>query len=121
MRTKHTIGVAFVFAGVLAVSACGSQTADVIDRPATHPAAVSCRGRSNFELSLVSDRGGQPTPVRAAMWFAGHGGVAGIPRAGWRLTSRTGQQAVAKSGHVIVHVIEGPDRTWQVDSGSTCS
>jgi hypothetical protein len=70
---------------------------------------------------LVSDLGGQPTPVRAAQWFARHGGVPGIPLAGWREIRRQGRSAVVVSGPVTVHVIQGPDLTWQVDSGERCA
>jgi hypothetical protein len=75
---------------------------------------------SGFALSLVSDRGGQPTPVRAAEWFARHGGVSGIPAGGWREIRREGSGAVVASGPVTVHAVQGPDRTWQVDSGERC-
>jgi hypothetical protein len=70
---------------------------------------------------LVSDRGGQPTPIRAAQWFARHGGVPGIPDQGWRVISRDDGSALVASGSVRVHVIQGPDRTWQVDSGERCA
>jgi len=130
MKTRSATAVAFVAAGLLAVPACGSRTesiggfaapAPMARHAAVHPAAASCPDRSNFELSLVSGLRGEPTPLRAAMWFARHGDVAGVPLTGWRVVSRTGSQALAKSGPATVHVIEGPDRTWQVDSGSTCA
>lgn len=72
-------------------------------------------------MSLVSDRGGQPTPVRAAQWFARHGGVPGIPLAGWRQISGGAAAAVVASGPVTLHVVQGPDLTWQVDSGERCA
>ena len=84
-----------------------------------------CRGlvlrqRIRIRLSLVSDRGGQPTPAAAAAWFARHGGLTGIPAQGWRQLSRSGSGATVESGAVTLHVIQGPDRTWQVDSGNRC-
>lgn len=109
----------FVLACLLAVPACGAT--------ATRPAAAapapgsSCAAGSAFALSLVSDRGGQPTPVAAAAWFARHGGVPGIPAAGWRETGRNASGATVQSGSVSLHVLQGPDQTWQVDSGSRCS
>src|SRR5450755_1391607 len=109
-----------MFAWLLVMAACGSgaaQTAPV----AQVAAGSSCASRSGFELSLVSDRGGQPAPVAAALWFARHGGVPGIPAAGWRQVSRHGGGATVESGPVTLHVIQGPDRTWLVDSGSRCS
>lgn len=115
------------------VSACGvaavkaaepridATAAAATPATAASPAAAdSCQGGSGFALSLVSDRGGQPTPVKAAYWFASHGGVPAIPATGWRRVSRGGTSALVKSGNVTLHVIEGPDRTWQVDSGERC-
>ena len=69
----------------------------------------------------MSDRGGQPTPVRAAEWLAQHGGVPGIPIGGWREINRRDGNALVESGPVTLHVIEGPDHTWQVDSGERCA
>ena len=89
--------------------------------PTAATARSACASGSAFALSLVSDRGGQPTPVSAAAWFARHGGVAGIPARGWRQASRQGRDATVRSGPVTLHAVQGPDRTWQVDSGSWCS
>jgi hypothetical protein len=95
--------------------------AEVAQAPAAHVSTSACRTGSGFALSLASDRGGQRSPVRAASWFARHGGVPGIPHSGWRQVSRIGKAAVVKSGMVTLHVIQGPDRTWQVDSGHFCA
>jgi hypothetical protein len=84
-------------------------------------ARPACANGSAFALSLVSDRGGQPTPVAAAAWFARHGGVAGVPARGWREVGRHGRGATVLSGPIVLHVVQGPDRTWQVDSGNWCS
>jgi hypothetical protein len=128
MALHRAVSGGWVLACLLAVSACGSGSA--------HPAAAqvtqvtpgtaatarpACASGSAFALSLVSDRGGQPTPVAAAAWFARHGGVAGVPARGWRQASRHGRDAAVRSGPVTVHAVQGPDRTWQVDSGSWCS
>jgi hypothetical protein len=86
----------------------------------TPAAGASCRTGSGFALSLVSDRGGQPTPVEAAYWFARHGGVPAMPVTGWQLAGRSGTSATVKSGDVTLHAIQGPDGTWQVDSGEQC-
>lgn len=116
----------------LGVSACGVRGAGVnrpqpdvspaaaTSRSATSEAATSCSSGSGFALSLVSDRGGQATPIAAAYWFARHGGVPGIPKTGWHQSSRAGETAEVASGGVRLHVIEGPDHTWQVDSGESC-
>jgi hypothetical protein len=72
---------------------------------------------SGFALSLASDRGGQSSPINAAVWFAQHGAVPGIPKTGWKEVSAGKAEATVQSGGVHLHVIEGPDQTWQVDSG----
>ena len=111
-----------IVACLLAASACGSGNAQSAAVPVTAaPASSACPSGSAFALSLVSDRGGQPAPVAAAAWFARHGGVAGVPARGWREVSRHGRGATVRSGPVTLHVVQGPDRTWQVDSGSWCS
>jgi hypothetical protein len=120
MRWGRNLAGSCLFAGLLAATACGSDAAPAAPAPLVHAAASSCANRSGFALSLVSDRGGEPTPVAAAAWFAGHGGVTGIPAQGWRQVSRGGSGATVESGTVTLHVIQGPDRTWQVDSGNRC-
>ena len=117
-----------ILACLLAASACGSNSAQSAAAQAARAAPVTaattrsaCASGSAFALSLVSDRGGQPTPVAAAAWFARHGGVAGVPDGGWREAGRHGSSATVQSGRVTLHVVQGPDRTWQVDSGSWCS
>jgi hypothetical protein len=111
-----------IVACLIAVSACGSGSAHSATVPVTATTATSaCASGSAFALSLVSDRGGQPAPVAAAVWFARHGGVAGVPARGWRVAGRHGRGATVRSGPVTLHVVQGPDRTWQVDSGSWCS
>jgi hypothetical protein len=112
----------FLLVGLLAIAACGSDAAPAAPAPVVHAAGSSCANGSGFALSLVSDRGGQPTPVAAAAWFARHGGLTGIPAQGWRQVSRSrsGSGATVGSGAVTLHVVQGPDRTWQVDSGSRC-
>jgi len=109
-----------LFAALLAIAGCGSDAAPAAPVPAVHAAGSSCANGSGFALSLVSDRGGQPTPAAAAAWFARHGGLTGIPAEGWRQVSRSGSSVTVESGPVTLHVIQGPDRTWQVDSGNRC-
>ena len=118
-------------AGLVAVGAALWGTASCGTAPQPRPAAetssaataaaapvhADCRG---FSLSLVSDRGGQPTPVAAAVWFAAHGGVGDVPRSGWHEEGPDETGVVLRSGLATVHVIQGSDRTWQVDSGQSC-
>ena len=51
--------------------------------------ASRCAKASGFDLSLVSNLHGQPTPLTAAMWFSEHGRIVGIPQHGWRMISRS--------------------------------
>ena len=82
--------------------------------------APNCSTFSGFELSLASDRGGQPSPARAAEWFAVHGGVPNIPAVGWVKASTDGDGVSVYSGRTILHVIQGTGGTWLVDSGKHC-
>src|SRR5262245_28253093 len=121
----HPVAVGGCIAAcLLAASACGSNRTQSTPTRAAPPAAATaspgCASGSASALSLVSDRGGQPSPVAAAAWFARHGGVAGVPGRGWRQASRHGLGATVRSGLVTLHVVQGPDRTWQVDGGSWC-
>ena len=111
-----------IVACLLTATACGSGSSQPAAAPVPAATARSgCASGSAFALSLVSDRGGQPTPAAAAAWFARHGDVAGVPERGWREAGRHGRSATVRSGPVTLHVVQGPDRTWQVDSGSWCS
>jgi hypothetical protein len=83
-------------------------------------ASASASSCSGFSLSLASSTGGQPSPVAAAEWFARHDQVAGTPAGGWHVVSQGTAEASVQSGAVELHVIEGPDQTWQVDSGTNC-
>jgi hypothetical protein len=133
MRRQLLFGACGGLVCALGVSACGVRAVDVnraqpdispaaaTSHSVTPAATASCGSGSGFALSLVSNTGGQPTPVSAAYWFARHGGVPGIPKTGWRQASHAGKTAEVESGHVTLHVIEGPDDRWQVDSGETCS
>ena len=68
-------------------------------------------------------RPGRPADAgpAAAAWFARHGDVGGVPDRGWQQAGRHGRSATVRSGPVTLHVVQGSDRTWQVDSGSWCS
>lgn len=100
---------------------CGStQTISSLDSAllatpgASSSPSPACSG---FALSLASDRGGQSSPIDAAVWFAQHGSVQGVPNTGWKEVSTGKAEATVQSGGVQLHVLEGPDQTWQVDSG----
>jgi hypothetical protein len=104
-------------AGCGSVSATGSPA----HSPSASAAAQPCAKSSGFQLSLASDRGGRAGPVAAALWFAQHGGVGGVPAHGWRVTSRRAHAAVVTSGSLVLHAQQGSDRTWQIDSGYRCA
>ena len=56
--------------------------------------------------------------MAAATWFAVHGGVAGVPRSGWHETDRDQNGATVTTDGATLHAMQGPDGTWQIDSGS---
>lgn len=126
MKPSHAVTGGLALVAVLATGACGSRfgggrqmhAADAA--PPASATTSACPSGSGFALSLAPGTGGQPTPVRAAEWFAHHGGVQGIPDAGWHEVSRGNGGAVVASGAVRLHVIQGADREWQVDSGERC-
>jgi hypothetical protein len=102
----------------------GGPSAPTMRVPAP-PAAVNappaCSVHSGFELSLAHDFGGQPSPVKAAEWFARHGGVPNIPRLGWHESNRDGRGATVYSEGTRLSVVQGSDGTWQVDGGLLCT
>jgi hypothetical protein len=109
---------------LVTLAGCGSASTtgeSPAHRPSVSAAAQPCAKGSGFELSLASDQDGQAGPVAAARWFAQHGGVAGIPAHGWRVTSRSAHAAVVTSGPLVLHAQQGSDGTWQIDSGYHCS
>jgi hypothetical protein len=91
--------------------------------PATSQPALGCPGGTSigFELDLVSSSGGSPTPIKAAVAFATRGlpGWA-LPKSGWVEVAHGSADAVVESDGYQVHVTEGPDGSWQVDSGTYC-
>lgn len=91
--------------------------------PTGAPGSACTNGGSYFTLSLASSTGGQPTPQAAAQFFARHGDPAAfpVPLTGWVVVGHDAQAATVRSANVSLHVAEGPDHTWQVDSGSSCA
>jgi hypothetical protein len=82
--------------------------------------ALVCHGlSSHFELSLVSSVGGQPSPVAATEWDATHHAIPGfrLPTSGWQVVSRDSGGDNVRSDGYQVHAVQGPDGSWQVDSG----
>lgn len=123
MRTLWCVAAG---ATALALAGCGSGLAAVgpnqkASATRTTRAHATCARRSGFEIDLVRDRGGQPTPVAAATRFARHGGIRGIPGSGWRLTNENRDGATLTSHQTVLHAVQGSDGTWQVDSGYTCT
>jgi hypothetical protein len=58
--------------------------------------------------------------VAAAEWFAANGGTGGIPSSGWSPDGEDETGVLVRSGDAVLHVVQGPDATWQVDSGQVC-
>jgi hypothetical protein len=126
----RTARAAFLVGLLVAASGCGgSGSADVVRASQTQTAdqptpVASCS--SAFKLSLVSDRNGQASPVAAAQWCVVHGGIAGLPQSGWREVDTSDASASSlvsatlASGSSLLHTVQGPDKTWQVDSGQPC-
>ena len=79
-----------------------------------------CTNYSAFALSLVANPTGSTTPVAAAESFAVNPGMPNIPRSGWHEASRDSQGATVYSGKTILHVVQGSDHKWLVDSGKRC-
>ena len=108
-RRAGALALVVALGGGLAAAGCGLL-----------PGADGCGQPSGFALSLASDTGGQPTPVAAATWFATHGGVGPLPRRGWHVLHRDAEGVRLRAGSSTVHVMQGRDGTWQVDSGTRC-
>lgn len=107
------IGVAALLAG------CGSSSsAGGVDVAAT---ATVCPGSStNVSIPQFDASGGQPSPVAAAVYFAKHGNVGGVPVSGWKVVVQTKVGAYLRSGASIIHATHASDGTWLVDSEQTC-
>lgn len=104
---------------VLAVAGCGGSGGGQIN-PHAPGAQTRCKRGAGFELSLASHTGGQVTPVGAAVWFAAHGGVEDLPKQGWHVIDRNKDGVTLRAGSSSLHVVQGSDRTWQVDGGTRC-
>lgn len=118
-------------AGVLLATSCGATAADPGSGSSPNPPAVRtpttleppspAPGCPAFSLTLVSTRGGQPTPLAAVQWFQRNGNVGvDLPSSGWREDGRDATGVLARSGRAVLHVLRGPDGTWRVDSGRAC-
>jgi hypothetical protein len=114
--------VLVVIAGLTTLSACGPwNTENPAPRQATTTWQASCRPGEGFALSLVSDRGGAPDPVAAAVAFSRRNqAVFPTPTSGWRRAGADTQGAYVRSGDTQLHAAQGLDGTWQIDSGGRC-
>ena len=111
---------AFVLTASCATRATGDTAAGTpVGSGTTTPADsdVTCTG---FSLSLATDHGGQSSPVAAAEWFAGHGGVPGLPGSGWKEDGQDETGTAVRSGTFTLHAVQVTDATWMVDSGTSC-
>jgi hypothetical protein len=121
VRPIGVSGEAAILAMALGIGlfASGCSGADSTDASADRAAGTPSPCPSRFAVSVVSDRGGEATPIAGAVWFARHG-VGSVPVSGWREISQSSGAAVVASSASTLHVTEGPDHTWQVDSGQSC-
>lgn len=114
---KDAVAAARIAITVLLIAACGSWSGRAGTRGSPEPTG-SCR---NFGLSLVSNSGGQVSPLTAARWFALHGGIdVPLPSSGWMEQGHDSIGVILRSGTATVHAVQGSDRTWQVDCGKAC-
>lgn len=113
----------------VAGNASGMGDADLADMtmPDSLADAVEDEARQNgchvFDVELRSARGGQPSPGAAAAWYAENTRSEHLPSTGWHAYSDEagrGSSQVWVSGQDVVRVVEGPDNTWQVESGASC-
>ena len=106
------VRTALTAALLLALAGCGAGTSE--------RAQTRC-AQGGFALSLARDSGGQPTPEAAATWFASHGGIPSLPTQGWRVVDQDKDGVTLRSSASTLHVVQGSDSTWQVDSGTHCT
>lgn len=106
---------------VCALTGCSKgATENVIPRSVLH-----CSVSTNtFELSAVSSTRGSASPIAAAV-AASQKEVAGnpnwhVPSSGWVVVQRGSGTASVRSGLVQLHVVQGADESWRVDSGYRC-
>jgi hypothetical protein len=101
---------------LVGISACGAQVGIKTDPSGSSPPCSQYRA---FSLSLVKDTGGKTSPIAAVQWFVAHEGVwSDIPVTGWTVTGTSESSASVQSGLFTLDVLQGPDSTWQVDSGT---
>lgn len=106
---------------MLSAAGCGVQrSAETAGGASSSPTCGPDSRTSGFALSLVSDTGGAASPVEAARDFVLGGSVWSSPTTGWTATDRGEDGATVSSGDSYLHVFQGPDMTWQVDSGYRC-
>jgi hypothetical protein len=84
-------------------------------------ATTSCGEEcSGVAIDHASDTVGFPTARTAVDDFAGHQGLFGLPRSGWRRDGSDQSGVVFRSGDALLHVVQGSDGTWQVGDGRSC-
>lgn len=111
--TRLLCGAVVILVGM---SACGAQFGTTTSPSAS---ATPCTQHRAFSLSLAKDTGGESSPIAAAQWFAAHGGVwSDLPATGWTVTGNVGSPTSVQSGSFSLEVLQGPDDTWQVASGT---
>jgi hypothetical protein len=74
---------------------------------------------AGFALDFAIDTHGEDSPKAAVEAFLRQG-TADVPGSGWRQAGTDEGGVRERSGTATLHVTRMPDRTWVVDSGSTC-
>jgi hypothetical protein len=101
------------------LAGCSSATGGT-DVPATAVATTCPESSSIVSVPEVNPGGGQTTALAAALHFAKHGNIGGIPTTGWRVVVQTHDGAYLRSGDSIIHVVHAGDGTWVADREQTC-
>lgn len=94
---------------VTLVAGCGGSS-----RGASPQTGDPCQGKSGrgFSLSLARNYGGAMTAQKAAEAQSG--------RSGWRVLREDGSGVTLARQRATRHVLQGSDKSWQVDSGTDC-
>jgi hypothetical protein len=116
---RNALGATLGLVAVIAAG-CSSSSSSVGGTDAIATATVCPGSSSNVSIPTIDAAGGQRTPVAAAVFFAKHGNVGGVPTTGWKVIVQNKDGAYLRSGAAIIHAGHLTDGTWLVDHESTC-
>jgi hypothetical protein len=119
MLSRLGIGIVVLLAAGCASTARTATAPLGTSAPAT--AAPSCLPGESVALSLASGVGGAASPVAASLDFAARDqSILRVPSSGWRVVRKDTSGVWVRSGDSELRAIQGPDRTWQIDSAHRC-